>query len=378
MLARRAASALAAAAIARPAAACLAVLESFNGSVCASISPAAFPSGGQAAAHRLPPTGPGSSGGLHCGPGGALQSSAAERLALLRSFISSSSSSQAQRQHSKSSGGSSSSSVDRSGLSDLQLQAAAERLMRCSRNSLMQSHKPRSTDKSMQQRMALLLRLGFSQAAIETAIQRQNGGPYVAEQHIGKAREFGLQRSEVATACGHSTILLEYKQASLAANWQAFVEEFQPSESAVRKLAAALRQGEAAFLQLTMDMLRHKVAQLQALLGLDSSGTSRYVGHLAALFRSDVDQTARPRFELLQQLTGRPAASLAPIILRYPQLLRYPEATLQRNFAAVLAAMGPADGRLVVWKRPDILKAAEGRVAANLLSLQHLRQQRPG
>ncbi|PRW57949.1 mTERF domain-containing mitochondrial [Chlorella sorokiniana] len=406
MLARRAASALAAAAIARPAAACFAVFESFIGAGGAAISPAAHRSGGQAAApHRLPPTGSRSSGSLLCSPGGALQPSTAQQLKLLRSF--SRSGSLGERQRSKGSGNSSAdcSSKDHSGRSEAQLQAAAERLMRLSRDGLTHPEFSTNTDESMQQRMVLLLRLGFSHTAIEKAIDRQAGGPYIAEQHVGEAvalmrrwgfsqkqldgvlsgsgtftreeadieavlvwlqREFGLQRSEVATACGHSPILLEYKQASLAANWQAFVKEFQPTADARRKLAAGLRQGEAHFLRLMIDTLRHKVAQLAQLFDLDSNSTSSYVGHLAALFRSDVDQTARPRFLFLQQLTGRPAASLAPIVLRYPSLLRYPEATLQRNYDAVLAAMGPADGRLLVQQRPSILAAAEGRVAANL------------
>lgn len=59
-------------------------------------------------------------------------------------------------------------------------------------------------------------------------------------------------------------------------------------------------------------------------------------------------------------------------ILQYPGLLGYAEATLQRNYNAVLAAMGVADGRLLVQRRPDILLSAEGRVAMNLLSLQQL------
>ena len=71
-------------------------------------------------------------------------------------------------------------------------------------------------------------------------------------------------------------------------------------------------------------------------------------------------------------LAGVPAGRLAPLVVRHPGLLRYPEATLQRNYSAVLAAMGAADGRLLVQRRPDILEAAEGRVAINLCSLQQL------
>ena len=71
-------------------------------------------------------------------------------------------------------------------------------------------------------------------------------------------------------------------------------------------------------------------------------------------------------------LAGVSADRLAPRVVQQPTLLRYPEATMQRNYSAVLADMGAADGRLLVQRRPDVLIAAEGRVAINLRSLQQL------
>ncbi len=169
--------------------------------------------------------------------------------------------------------------------------------MHLGRSGLKQPQKSTNTDASMQQRMVLLLRLGFSQAAIEAAIHKKAGGPYVAEQHIGEAvallrqwgfsqeqldrllsvgtsflftrtaadieavlvwlqRQFGLQRVEVARACGRSPTLLQRKQETLQANWRAFEAAYQPTAVARTALAAALRMGRAEFLTFKPNTLR--------------------------------------------------------------------------------------------------------------------------
>jgi hypothetical protein len=184
-------------------------------------------------------------------------------------------------------------------------------------------------------------------------------------------REFGLQRREVARACRHSPGLLNLRQATLEANWRAFEAEFRPTADARRKLAALLRQGESGFLILKLDTLRHKVGQLQELFHLDSSDVPRYIGHLAALFRSDIEQTVKPRFEFLQQLTGLPPAALVMPVLQ-TTLLRLTPDTLQRKFAAVEAALGPQGAQQLVRARPDALIGVEGRAALNISSLQQL------
>ena len=202
---------------------------------------------------------------------------------------------------SSSSGGgsnSSSSSIgDRSGLSQAQLQAVAERLMLLSRGSLKQTVKPRKRDASMVERMVLLLRMGFSQSVIQKAIQRDGGGPYIAEQHVGEAvarlrrwgftqkqldallaasnvfsrapadledvllwlqRQFGLQPSGVAKACSISPKMLHYKKATLEANWRAFEAAFRPTAAAMTALAATTqrRGGGGCFLVLAPETVR--------------------------------------------------------------------------------------------------------------------------
>ncbi len=186
---------------------------------------------------------------------------------------------------------------NRSGLSEVQLQSTAEQLMRLSRASIQRHDLSRNTDESMQQQKVLLLRLGFSQAAIEAAIRRNGGGPYIAEQHIGEAvavlrrwgfsqeqlngvlaagtvfvftrsaadieavlawlqQEFGLRPSELARACVRSPSLLGMKQETLQANWQAFEAAYQPTEAATTALTAALRAGRAEFLRMKLHTLK--------------------------------------------------------------------------------------------------------------------------
>ncbi len=191
-----------------------------------------------------------------------------------------------------------------SGLSEAQLQAEAERLMRFSRANIQRLDLSRNTDESMQQRMALLLRLGFSQAAIEAAVERERrrgapGGPYIAEQHIREAvallqrwgfsqeqlnsvladsrvltrtaadieavlvwlqRQFGLQRVEVALTCSRQPAMLAQKQETLQANWRAFEAAYQPAASARTALAAALRAGRGHFLRFKPKTIRRDLA----------------------------------------------------------------------------------------------------------------------
>ena len=263
---------------------------------------------GRAAPPRLPLAGLGSSGGLWGGNATELQARSALQLALLRT--NSTASSQGERLRSSSgggggssssSGGGSGSSEDRSGLSSAQLQAAAERLMRLSRDRLTQPQKSSNTDESLQQRVTVLLRLGFSQAAIEKAMQRQGGGPYSSEQHVAGTvallrrwgfsqqqldvalsrtntfarttadieavlawlqREFGLQPSGVVQVCSKAPELLHHKQASLQASWRVFEAEFQPTAVARKALATALRGGKTEFLKLQPETVRWACPEL--------------------------------------------------------------------------------------------------------------------
>ncbi len=270
----------------RPASACPAALAGCVEALEAATSLAAAPGHGQPAA---PPARLGSTGDLcsSSSTGGLLLSSAEQLLFLSRSLSSSTSSS--------SSSSSSGSVQDRSGLSEAQLQTAAEQLMQLSRSDLKQPQKSANTDASTLQRMALLLRLGFSQATIEAAIRKAGGGPYIAEQHIGEAvallrrwgfsqeqldkvlagstaftrsaadivavlawlqQEFGLQQSQVALACSRAPSLLEMKQETLQANWGAFEAAYQPAATAKTALAAVLRAGHADFLLLKPETIR--------------------------------------------------------------------------------------------------------------------------
>ncbi|KAL4447600.1 hypothetical protein ABPG75_004819 [Micractinium tetrahymenae] len=78
-----------------------------------------------------------------------------------------------------------------------------------------------------------------------------------------------------------------------------------------------------------------------------------------------------PHFELLQKLTGLLAHNLVPFILVVPGLLRYPEETLQRNYDAIVEAVGSeATARRLLSRRPQILAGAVDRVARNLQTLQ--------
>ena len=69
---------------------------------------------------------------------------------------------------------------------------------------------------------------------------------------------------------------------------------------------------------------------------------------------------------------GMDAAKVAAVVFRVPNLLAYPEDTLQRNYDRVLADIGEAEGRLLVRGCLEVLAAKEGRVGLNLQTLQEL------
>ncbi|KAL4447593.1 hypothetical protein ABPG75_004812 [Micractinium tetrahymenae] len=136
------------------------------------------------------------------------------------------------------------------------------------------------------------------------------------------------------------------------------------------KLTSALRNGFADFLLLKTETVRDKVSGLCSLLGLSDEQVSAKFGGLAFLFSTDAGKL-KPRFQLLQQRTGRPASSLVARILVVPALLNYPEETLERNYAAVVDALGSeAAAKLLLSRRPDVLISAADRVARNLQTLQ--------
>ena len=289
----------------RPGAACQVVfgscLKAEDGAISLPSSSGGGAAAGAAAAApaSLPTT---VSTGLFSTSGSALCSIASQHLLALRHF-SSTSSSLGDRLRSSTGGGSSgggSSSEDRSGLSNAELHAAAERLMRSSRDDLKQPQKSSNTDESMRQRMVLLLQLGFSQAAIEAAVESEkqvgrSGGPYIVEQHVGEAvallrrwgfsqqqldrvlaksdaftraaadieavlawlqRQFGMKPGKVVRVCSTQATLLAHKQATLESNWRAFEAAFQPAPSAQAALTAALRSGRLTCITLPLATIR--------------------------------------------------------------------------------------------------------------------------
>ncbi|KAI7836063.1 hypothetical protein COHA_010032 [Chlorella ohadii] len=299
---------------------------------------------------------------------------------------------------------------DCSGLSEAQLQAVAEQLMSQSREAS-QSKTARLSDDTLQRRMALLLQLGFSQAAIEAAIRKTGGGPYIAEQHISEIvallrqwgfsqkqlnsvlagssaftrsaadvegvlawlqQEFRLQHGEVARACGRMPSLLAQKQETLQANWRAFEAEFQPTSSAIAALAAVLQKGHAGFLLLKSETLKAKVCQLQQLFFVDDRSLPKRIGHMAEICGFDIPGTIQPRLAFLQALTGVPDKKLASRILSCPALFRTSEELLQRKRNALVAAMGEQAAQDILLMRPDVLAAVEERAALNITALQQL------
>ena len=283
----------------RPGAACQVVFGSSPEAVTGAISLAAAPGGGAAAAAgaAVAPClvlATAASTGLIGMPGSALCPRAAQQLLVRRSFTSSSTLGERLRSSSSSGG------EDRSGLSNAELHAAAERLMRSSRDDLKQPQKSSNTDESMRQRMVLLLQLGFSQAAIEAAVESEKqmgrpGGPYIAEQHVGEAvallrrwgfsqqqldrvlaksdaftraaadieavlawlqRQFGMKPGKVVRVCSKQATLLQHKQATLETKWRAFEATFQPTPTAKVALAAALRHGRFHFIALSLATIR--------------------------------------------------------------------------------------------------------------------------
>ncbi|KAL4447614.1 hypothetical protein ABPG75_004833 [Micractinium tetrahymenae] len=291
--------------------------------------------------------------------------------------------------------------------------AAVNRLLVLSRSLC---SRPLTSEEQQRQHILLLVQLGFAEAAIAQHIEGRRGGPHVAWQSVTDTvavlrregfsqqqldaflvrrktrggtvftrqpsdvqanlrwlqQTFHLDAAGVPPACSKSPELLVYKQLTLAGNWRQIEAELHLAEAVKHKLAYALRRGDAHFLYYDPQTVMDKVSKLRGLLGLSDEQVSAKFGALACLFSLDAGKL-KPRFELLQRLTGRPASSLAAQVLNAPALLRYPEQTLQRNYNAIVEAVGSeATAKLLLSKRPQILIAAVDRVARNLQTLQQL------
>lgn len=170
--------------------------------------------------------------------------------------------------------------------------AAADRLLKASREASQHRSRAHSTDEELRQRILLLLQLGLSEAAIDKHIQQHGGGPYVAWETLAELvallrrerfsqkqldglltgggtsgatpfrrapadvaanlrwlREtFGLTRDGAALACSRVRQLLVYSVPKLQANRDAIAERRRLPTAAMGAVATALRQGNAEFL----------------------------------------------------------------------------------------------------------------------------------
>ena len=252
--------------------------------------------------------------------------------------------------------------------------------MRISRSGLKQAAKSSNTNESMLQRMVLLLRLGFSQAAVEKTIARQGGGPYIAEQHVGEAvallrrfgftqqqldallaashaftrtpadleanlvwlqRQFGLQPSGLAKACTRSPALLECKHATLEANWRAFEAAFQPTAAAMAALAASLqRRGMAGCsLDLPPQTVRCGCFKEHAWHLVDAfCSNHRQVG--LGFTPASCHAERRLKVGRLQRMLGLSDAALPNKIGRLAHLFSYDGDTLKASFTALQELTG--------------------------------------
>ncbi|KAL4447607.1 hypothetical protein ABPG75_004826 [Micractinium tetrahymenae] len=224
----------------------------------------------------------------------------------------------------------------------------------------------------------LLRCLGFDQKKLDMVLGASGGRGSVFERQPADVeanlrwlqQEFGLDAAGLYQACSKSPQLLVYTQAKLADNWRQIQAEFQIAGAAMSRLAAALRNGFAGFLEFTPQTVMSRMRALQALLGLSNKQVSARFGGLAFMLNVD-SRVLEPRFKLLQKLTGAPTPRLAANILAVPGLLSYPEATLQRNYDAIVEAVGSeATARRLLSRCPQILVGAVDRLARNLQTLQ--------
>ena len=204
---------------------------------------------------------------------------------------------EARRLFTAGSGGSSGGSSGSSGGSrGADLQAAASRLLLHSREQSQNLGKSSHfTDGALQKRMDDLLQLGFSGQAIQAAIKRDGGGPYLAEAALRETvdvlraagfsqkqldtllssshafsrstadiaanlawlrQQFGLTEQQVAKVCAKSNTLLHYMLDTLQHNWSEVERTCEPTRAAMSRLPYALRQGKAHFLRRPPDTVR--------------------------------------------------------------------------------------------------------------------------